>query len=229
MANTSTIAELAPDVSARLQDPRNVFWNEQYEVFAAIAEAISELLLIIGRPTIIFNQPLTPAVNTCFNPMPAGLLCITNIRTPVSTLGKTSLRNLDYLCGSWSPSWQSERGATPKRWAPLGLNYFVLHPAPVQPIAINLTGISYPITTTWPPNGTELSVFQKEFDQALQLYAAAYCRQKEIGNDAAEGRALYQQFLEIGQRLSQIEDRKDSIVWTRGFGAATAPSQVAHR
>jgi len=229
MALTSTIAEMAPSVSERLQDDSNIFWSLDYEINAGLAEAISELLLIVGRPTQIFDQPITPLVNTCFNPMPPGLICLTNIRTQISVLGKTTLRSLDYLCSSWSPAWQSERGAIPKRWAPLGLNYFILHPAPLQPITINVTGIAYPFVDTWPPNGTESSPFAKEFNQALELYAASYARLKECGEDAAEGFALYQQFLEIGQRLSQIEDRRDSLVWCRSFGAATAPSQVAHR
>lgn len=229
MALTSTIAELAPDVSERLQDDSNVFWSLDYEIFGGLAEAISELLLIVGRPTQTFNQSFTPALNTCFNAMPSGVLALTNIRSTLSNLPKTSLRNLDYLCSSWSPSWQSERGPIPKRWAPLGLNMFVLHPAPTQPIELNITGIQYPFLDSWPPNGTETSPFAKEFNQALQLYAASYARTKEIGQDFQEGLSMYQQFLEIGQRMSVIEDRKDSLVWCRAFGAATAPSQVAHR
>lgn len=229
MALTSTLAEMAPAVSERLQDPTNVFWNLSYEVYAGLAEGISELLLIIGRPTVIFNAPITLTANTCFQPMPPGLLCVTNLRSTISVLGKTTMRNLDYLCSSWSPSWQSERGPYPKRWAPLGLSQFIVHPAPIYPVVVNVTGIAYPFTDTWPPNGTDTSVFQKEFDQALQLYAASYCRVKEIGQDFQEGLALYQQFLEIGQRLSMIEDRRDSLAWTRAFGAPTTPSQVSRR
>lgn len=229
MALTSTIAEMAPAVSERLQDPNNVFWNLDYEVNAGIAEGISELLLIIGRPTVIFNQPITLIPNQVFQPMPTGLLCITNLRTTVSVLNKTTLRSLDYLGASWSPSWQSERGPLVKRWAPLGLTQFIVHPAPTLPVTVNVTGIAYPFTDTWPPNGTEASPFQKEFNQAIEMYASAYCRMKEVGQDAEIGFSLYKQFLEIGQRLSQIEDRRDSLVWCNAFGAATSPSQVAHR
>lgn len=229
MALTSTIAELAPAVSERLQDNSNVFWSLNFEVYAGLAEGISELLLIIGRPTVIFNQSITLLPNTCFQPMPTGLLCVTNIQTTVSVLGKTKMRTLDYLCSSWSPAWQSERAAMPNRWAPLGLSQFIVHPAPLQPITVNVAGIAYPFTDTWPPNGAESSPFHKEVNQALEMYAAAYCRTKEIGNDAQEGFALYQQFLEIGRRLSVIEDRRDSLIWTRSLGATTSPSQVAHR
>lgn len=229
MATTSTIAQLAPDVQNRLQDSNGVFWNLDFEINAGLAEAISELLLIIGRPTVIFNQPIILLPNQCFQPMPPGLLCVTDIRSQISRLHKTTLRSLDYLCASWTSSWQSDRADQPQRWAPLGLNYFIVHPAPLQPIPVNITGIAYPITTTWPPDGTETSPFEKNIDQALQLYAASYARVKEVGNDFLEGMALYQQFLEIAQRYSQIQDRRDSLVWTRSIGAPTSPSQTQHR
>jgi hypothetical protein len=229
MAITSTIAEMAPAVANRLEDPTNIFWNLQFEINAALAEAISELLLIIGRPTVICNQPVTLLPNTVWQPIPPGLLAITDIRTYISRLNKTSLRSLDVLCASWTSSWESDRGPMPLRWAPVGLNMFAVHPAPLYPIQVNITGISYPLTDTWPPAGTESSPFHKEINQALEMFAAAYCRVKEIGDDAEVGFTLYKQFLEIGQRLSVIEDRRDSLVWTRSLGSPTSPSQVAHR
>lgn len=229
MPLTSTLAELAPAVSARLQDPTNIFWQYQYEILAGLEEAVSELLLIVGRPTVIFNSSLELTPNTCFQPMPAGVLCLTDLRTTLSRLWKTSLYALDYTTTSWNSSWESDRAATPARWAPLGLNYFIVHPAPLEPVTVNITGIAYPFSDGWPPVGDESSPFHKEVDQALQLYAASYARLKEIGNDAMEGFSLYQAFLEIGQRLSMIEDRRDSLIWTRSIGAATSPSQVAHR
>ena len=230
MATTSSIASLAPDVSSRLQDPTNVFWNLDFEIFGGLAEAISELLLIIGRPTVIFNQPITLVTNTVWQPMVPGLLAITDIRSQISRLQKTTLRALDYTCASWNTSWESDRGDQPVRWAPLGLSHFIVHPAPLQPVVVNVTGIAYPMgTSTWPPSGTETSPFEKNIDQALQLFAAHYARIKEIGQDFEEGLDLYKQFLEIAQRYSQIQDRRDSLVWCQSIGAPTAPSQVNHR
>ena len=130
-------------------------------------------------------------------------------------------------CGN--SAWESDRAAQPARWAPIGLTQYVVHPAPLEPIQVQITGIAYPFTGGWPPSGTVASCFHKEIDQALQLYAAAYARFKEIGDDALVGFSLYQSFLEIGQRLSAIEDRKDSLIWTRSMGVSTAPSQVSHR
>jgi hypothetical protein len=229
MGTTSTISSLAPAVGQRLQDDSFIFWQEQFEVFAGLAEGITELLLIIGRPTVIFNQPVTLQPNTVFQSIPSGLLAITDINLSGRRLPKTTLRSLDVLAASWSSSWESDRAAQPARWAPVGLNMFVVHPAPLQPVSANVTGIAYPLTDTWPPDGTETSPFHKEIDQALQLFATSYCRLKEIGDDAAVGMQLYQQFLEIGQRLSVIEDRRDSLVWTRSIGAPSAPSQVNKR
>lgn len=226
---TSNLASMAPQVSARLQDPLNVFWSLNFELYPALSEAVSELLLIIGRPTAIFNQLITIQPNTVWQAMPSGLLAITNIRSNISQLGKTTLHSLDYVCGSWSSSWESDRAYMPARWAPLGLAQFIVHPAVVQPVQVTVTGIAYPFTDSWPPTGQETSPFHVEIDQALEMYATAYCRLKEIGNDAFEGFKLYQSFLEIGQRLSQVEDRRDSLVWTRSMGAPTAPSQVSHR
>src|SRR5665213_1593273 len=108
MATTSTLASLAPQVSQRLQDDTNIFWSLDFEIFGGLAEAITELLLIVGRPTVIFNQPVTLLSNTVWQPMPTGLLCITDIRTTISRLNKTTLHSLDNLCASWSPSWESD-------------------------------------------------------------------------------------------------------------------------
>lgn len=229
MAATSTIAEMAPQVLARLQDPNATFWNLQFETYAGIAEGISELLLIVGRPTQIFNTLITPAVNTVWQSIPQNVLAITGIQCNGSLLKKTTLRALDYTQSSWGSSWESDRAAAPARWAPLGLNYFVIHPAVVQPVQLQINAIEYPITTPWPPTGEELSPFHREVDQALQLYSAAYCRAKETGQDAEVGFELYKQFQKIAQRLTTIEDRKDSLVWTQSFGAPTAPSQVSKR
>lgn len=229
MALTSSISELAPAVSNRLEDPLSIFWLQQYEVYAGIAEAMSEMLLLVGRPTATVNLQITIQPNVVWQAMPEGVLAITDINTNLGRLRKTSLHALDTALSSWSPAWESERAAYPRRWAPVGINMFVVHPAVLEPVFANVTGIQYPVQSLWPPSGSELLPFHREFNQALGMYAASYCRIKEVGEDAQEGLALYQSFLEIGQRLSAIEDRRDCLVWTRSIGVATAPSQVTAR
>src|ERR1035437_434531 len=224
MAQTSTIAQLAPAVGQRLQDDTFVFWLEQFEVYAALAEGISEAMLILGRPQVQFNLPVILQPNVCWQPMPANCLALVDVRLAGRRLNKTTLRSMDVLCASWSSNWESDRAAQPARWFPVGLSMFGVHPAPLQPIQVDVTAITYPIQTAWPPSGAEQSPFEVNFDQALQMAATAYCRQKEGGQDAEEGMPMYQAFLEICQRMSGIQDRCDSLVWTRSLGAPTAPS-----
>lgn len=226
---TSTISQLAPAVGDRLQDPTFTFWNERFEVYAGLAEAMSELLLLVGRPTNYFNQLVTIEANTCFQPMPSGLLCITNINLNGSFLKKTSLHALDYTQSSWGSGWQSDRAPLCQRWAPLGLGMFIVHPAPLQPITAQITGVATPLSDTWPPSGTESIPFEKNLDQALELFAASYCTVKETGNEFVEGQKLYQQFLSIAKRYSTIQDRRDDLVFSQSFGTPTAPSVVSKR
>lgn len=220
---------MSPAVGDRLQDPTFTFWNEQFEVWAGLAEAINELLLIIGRPTQIFNGSVVLTPNTVWQSIPANVLALTTINCNGSLLWKTNLHSLDYLQAAWGSSWESDRAALPARWAPLGLNYFIVHPAPLQPITIQISAIAYPFSDTWPPNGTETSPFEKNINQALQLYATSYCRAKEIGTDAQIGFELYKEFQKIAQRYTQIQDRRDDLVFSQAFGVPTAPSITSKR
>lgn len=226
---TSTVATIAQLALERVQDPTGIFWDTSLEAYSAVAEAISELFLIIGRPTRQFNTLVTLIPNTVWQPMPANLLAITNIQSRGAWLKRTSLRALDYTQASWSASWESDRAPLPKRWAPVGLRMFVVHPAPVQPLEIQVTGLQFPIIGTYPLDGTQASPFHPEIDDALNMYAAAYLRMKETGDDALEGSALYKQFLQIAQRLTTIQDRRDSLVWTSGYGAQTTPGVNSRR
>ena len=229
MAMTSTIAEMSEPVLERLQDPTGVFWSRQNEIYSGLAEAISELLLIIGRPTQQFNTAIQLVPNTVWQPIPPQMLAITNILCNGSQLWKTTLRSLDYLQSSWQSNWESDRGPFPLRWAPCGLRMFVVHPAPVEPITVTVAGICFPVVGTWPYSGTQSSIWAKEINDALQMYAAFYARVKLLGEDFQEGLELYKNFQVIAQRLTQIEDRRDSLAWSRSLGAPTAPSVVEHR
>lgn len=226
---TSTLASMAPQVLDRLQDPNGTFWSQDFEIYPALAEAISELLLLVGRPTNAFNQIVTIQPNTVWQDMPSGMLCITNINLNGSFLKKTTLRALDYTQSSWNSSWQSDRAALPARWAPLGVNMWIAHPAPLYPVTAQVTGIAYPFSDGWPFSGSDASAFEKNIDQALELFAASYCTVKETGNEAIEGQKLYQQFLSIAKRYTQIQDRRDDLIFSASFGTPTAPSVVSKR
>jgi len=229
MGLTSTVADLSQQALDRVQDPTGIFWSRQNEAFSAVVEAISELMLMIGRPMIQNSLTVQLLPNTVWQPMPPGMLSIAQIRCAGSQMWKTSLHALDYLQASWSSAWESDRAAQPNRWAPLVLTTFIVHPAPVQPITVVMAGITYPVIATWPYSGAQTSPWHKEIDDALEMYAASYLRIKDMGDDMMEGQALYRQFQQIGQRLSMIEDRRDSLVWSRTMGSPTAPSQVSKR
>lgn len=226
---TSTIADLATNTADRVQNPDYIFWLEQQETYVALSEAISDLMLLIGRPKLIYNTQITLQPNTVWQSMPSSLICITSMRTDQYSLWKTTLRSLDYLQTSWGPDWESDISDDgPRRWAPLGWTKFIVHPAPSTPLLVNVAGIQSPIAS-WPPTGAEQSPFHSEFDVALQLYATAYLRLKELGDDALEGNDLFRQYLDQAQRLTTIEDRRDPLVFSRSFGAPTAPSRVSFR
>lgn len=225
----STIAELQLNLASRLQDPNGTFWLQQYEQYAALGEAINDLLLLIGRPTQLINIPVVLTPDICWQTMPPNMLAITTIRSATGPVWKTSLHAMDYLQASWGSDWEGDVSSVPKRWGPLGLTYYFVHPAPSTPITVQMTGIANPILTPWPPTGAETSPFHNEFNVALQLYATAYCRTKELGDDALEGDILFQQYLDIAARLSQIEDRRDPLLFSKAFGTPSAPSMVTLR
>jgi hypothetical protein len=230
MATTSTIADLLSQVNARLQnDSYGPFWSPQNELTPAIAEAIGEMMLLIGRPTVQYNTLVTLTPNTVWQPMPTNLLAITNIQSAGTTLRKTTLHALDYTQASNTSSWESDRADVPAKWCPLGLRSFVVWPAPTQPIQVTMAGIAFPITSAWPFDPATLSPFHVEVNDALECYAAAYARLKDLGDDWAEGQQNYRQFLSVAARLSTISDREDDLIYSQGFGVETAPSQVSKR
>ena len=225
LAGSQSVAAMGTNVLERLQDPTGRFWNTQLEAYAGLEEAINDMMLLIGRPTIQYQTPVTLAANTCWQAMPANMLAITNIRSNISTLHKTTLFGMDYVQASWGPDWTADRATAPQRWFPLGLTYFGVHPAPLAPVTVVVTGVSNPFTTAWPPTGAELSPFNDEFNQALELYATAYCRIKEVGDDALEGDQLVAQYMKLAQRMTAIQDRNDSLIFSQSYGTSTAATQ----
>lgn len=223
------ISQISPSVLSRVQDPTAIFWNLNLEIYQSLLESINDLMLIIGRPTLTYNSQITLNPNSVWQPMPSGLLAITNIRSNNYTLWKTTLHEMDYDQASWGSDWELDTADSPLRWGPIGLSYFFVHPAPTQQVQVNIAGVAYPNPTAWPPTGAETSPFHTEIEQALALYAESYLRLKQIGDDATEGDLLYQQYLAIAKRLTQLEDRRDPIIFSGAFGTPVAPSRVTMR
>lgn len=228
----TTISTLATQVLARLQDPSATFWDLSLEVYPALEEAINDLMLILGRPTTLYQVPIQLVPGVCWQPMPQNMLALTNLQSNLQNLWKVSLRTMDFTQASWTSSWETDTAISPLRWGPLGFNYFFIHPAIPTNASLTLlaTGVGYPVPqAAFPPTGQETSPFHDEFFQALELYAAAYLRLKELGDDAQEGQELYQQYLALAQRMTSIEDRRDSLVASQAFGVPNAVSRVTMR
>ena len=229
----TTIATLANNTQSRLEElpvgGPGQWWSRQYELFTAVAEAENDLMLLIGRPTQIVNFPFTLTQNTVWQAVPKGWLLITDIQGAGAPLYKVNLYDLDYLQSSWGSDWQQDVADTAKRWAPIGFNMFVVHPAPSIPQVVNINAIQYPVTDAWPYNGTETVPFEDNYFEALEIYAAAYARLKELGGEAQIGFQLFEQYLGIAKRMTQIQDRRDPLIFTSGYGAANRTNPTTMR
>jgi hypothetical protein len=217
----ATISTLAGYVQSRLEEAvgsPGVFWSLQYEIYTAIAEAQSDLMLLVGRPTQIVNFQISLIPNTVWQTVPKGVFQITDVYSGGSQLYKINLWDLDYTQTNWGSDWEQDVDDAATEWAPIGFNMFVVHPAPSVPQTANITAIQYPQLDQWPYDGTESIVFQDEFFVALELYAAHYCRIKETSGEFQNGLQLLQDYLQLARRMSQIQDIRDPLLFTQGFG-----------
>jgi hypothetical protein len=216
------ISTLAANVQSRLEENPGgpgQWWSAQYEIYSAIMEAQSDLLLLVGRPTQIVNIPFTLTANSVWQAVPKGYLAITDIQGAGSPLYKVNLWDLDYLQTSWQSDWMQDVDDVAVRWAPIGFNLFVVHPAVSTPQTVNVTAIQYPTTDVWPYTGSESVVFEDNFFQLIEEYAAFYCRIKELGGEFQEGMKLFDQYLQGAKRMTAIQDLRDPLLFTSGYGA----------
>jgi hypothetical protein len=217
------ISTLAANIQSRLEEipgGAGQWWSAQLEIYSAIMEAQSDLLLLVGRPTQAVNIPLTLTANSVWQFVPKGYLAITDIQGAGSPLYKVNLWDLDYLQTSWGSDWTQDVDDVARRWAPIGFNMFVVHPAPSTPQTVNVTAIQYPTSDVWPYTGNEGVVFEDNFFQLIEEYAAFYCRIKELGGEFQEGVKLFEQYLQGAKRMTAIQDLRDPLLFTSGYGAA---------
>jgi hypothetical protein len=219
-----TLQQSAVQVLDRLEDPDGIFWLEQQEVFSGLVEAICEATLLVGRPVQLVNQVFTIQPNQWLQTMPSGMLVITDVQGPSGQIWRWTLRDMDYLStGEAGPDWENDvtSGQTIYRWLPFGLGgQFGVWPSVPHAQQVTLTGIQSPIVSGWPYSGTQTIPLHDEFFQAIEKYAASYCRLKEGGAEFQAGVQLYQEFLSEMQRMTTIEDRRDPYIFTRGIGAS---------
>lgn len=218
MAN---VADLAPYVENRIEEPIGapVFWEQNTEVYSAIVEAICELLLLVGRPTQTVNLQITILPNKVYQAMPTGMLCITNMYSQQGEVYKMTQYDMDFTQASWGSDWENDiTDQQINQWWPIGFTMYGVHPAVSMPLTVGITGIALPTTEAWPFSGASSVPFEDSMFVALEQYAAGYCRLKEQGNEFYEGVRLYQAFLEIAKRYTQIQDRRDEMIFTQGLG-----------
>lgn len=225
-----TIADLAPQVIARLEEANPpVFWQLNTEIYSATVEGINDLLLLLGRPTNTVNLPVTLLPNTIWQPMPPGMFCITDIQGPGAAAYKLTLWDMDFTQASWQSSWENDLSDSLQRWFPIGLTNFGIHPAVSVPQPVTVTGIQLVTTETWPYDGTVAFPFQDEVASAIEMYAAHYCRLKESGNEFSESLSLYEQYLAVAERVTEIEDRRDPYIFGRNLGVQAGVKQTTQR
>lgn len=229
----ATLSTLASYVQNRLEElptgTPGTMWSFQFEILSALAEAQNDLMLLVGRPTQVVSQSFTLAPNTVWQAVPEGIFAITDIQGYNSPLYKINLWDLDYTQSSWGSDWTQDVDVVAKRWAPIAFNLFAIHPAVSVEQTVNITAIQYPQTDVWPYTGTEPIVFSDEFFVALEQYATAYCRLKELGGEAQEGLALFQQYMNMARRLSEISDLRDPLLFSMGFGSAQNVNPTTRR
>jgi len=228
---TTPISVLAQDALLRVEEfvpTAPVFWTTA-EANSAVIEAISDLLLLIGRPTQYVSQLITIAPNTPWQPMPAGLFCITDIIAQGSQVYKLTQWDMDFLQVSWGAGWEQDVADSIVQWWPLGFNMFGVHPCVNTDQYVTVTGIQIPTTDPWPYSGSELVPFPDEMFIALEQYGAHYLRFKEGGNEFFESLALYKDYLAQAQRYTAIQDRRDPYIFDQNVGAPGKVSPTTAR
>ena len=229
---TVPISTLAANVQSRLEESvgsPGAWWSLLYEINSALVEAMNDLMLLVGRPTQEVNVPFTLTPNTVWQTIPKGLFQVTDIQGAGELLYKINLYDLDYLQTYWTSDWQQDVANTASEWAPLGFNMFIVHPAVNVAQTITLTGIQYPVQVQWPYDGTQTVPFEDQFFQHLEEYAAFYCRIKEMGGEFQAGLKLFDQYLAGARRMSQIQDRRDPVIFTSGFGGMQRTNPTTKR
>lgn len=220
------ISSLAVNVQNRLEElptgPPGTFWSYSYEILMGLEEAICDLLLLVGRPTQAVQVGMSLTPNSVWQTLPKGIFAISDIWGGLNKLKKITLADLDYSQPSWDSSWESDSSTKgPFFWSPIGLNMFVVYPAPAAPTTVLLDGIAFPFAETiYPPSGNEISPFHAEIEVYLEEYTAHILRLKEATSEFQGSLSMYKSYLEGARRLSVIEDRRDSNIFSTSFGAS---------
>jgi hypothetical protein len=229
-ACATPISTLAINVANRLEENEPpIFWSLQFELYSALVEAMNDLMLLVGRPLQAVTQPLTLVANTVWQTVPKGIFLISNLYGVGGEIRQVGLASMDFIQASWDGTWENDTAQYPQRWLPVGVNMFAVHPAPLSPIQVTMTGIQYPALDPFPYTGNEQVPFTDEFHVALEEYAVGYCALKELGAEANQGFVNYQAYLGMAQRLTQLSDRRDPNIFSKSLGIPNTVSPTTKR
>lgn len=227
----ATIADLENGVLDRLQDDRSspVFWHKQNEVRVAIAEAMFEAMLISGLPqegpagfgslayTLQSDLTLHSMPVAGSGPFTKSAFALLELRKIDGTLiPKCSIWDLDQE----NPSWESETGATVKRWFPYGLTRFGIYPKLSGDLVVYASYVAFPVSGARPYDGTQSILFIDEHLNAFEDYASHVLRLKEGSTEFADSMAAYNRFLQSMSKLTSFATTINSLRFSRSIGAA---------
>lgn len=226
-----TLADLLSDLAGRVEetDPSApVFWNLTYEFLPALVDAMFEASLITGTVQVHDVQVTIAAGTTYFDlqnntpiGIPAGVVAALRLKAPYP-IRKTTLQSLDATV----PGWQSEaplppetRGSSIKAWFPLGVSKFGIYPQLAADSFVTMDFLVAPTTAVRPYTQTIPVPLQVEFGDLLPMYAAVVCRAKELGAESEEADTVMNEYLQAVKQLSLFQNRLDSLVLTKSYGA----------
>ena len=108
----AVINDLVPYVEERTEEVVGapVFWLQQQEYVTAVAEAIQDLLLLIGRPTQTVTQSYTLLPNQVFQPMPPGVFVITDLYSEDGRVYQLTQYDMDFSQSAWQSDWEDDVG-----------------------------------------------------------------------------------------------------------------------
>lgn len=187
MANYSRIS--LGTLKTRLSDRLGanvVFWSEKERGYA-INEAIRVWAALTGQWMKAIATP-TLAGQT-FYAVPKQIVSLQRVRYNGAVLDQTSLFELD----NGVSNWQGTAAATPKLWAPVGLNLVALYPATPAGGSLSMEGIgSAPYILA---DGEFIDLGDEEIGRVLD-YAHFYLTYKEGGLELQSALPLFTNFME---------------------------------
>jgi hypothetical protein len=137
---------------------------------------------------------------------------------------------MDYEQASWGSDYENDSSVNgPVRWAPVGLNLFLVHPAANAAQQVLINAVAYPVAASWPYTGNETIPFTHEFHVLLEQYAAVYCRLKEGTSELQSALPMLAEFYAGAQRMTQIADRRDPLIFSQDFGVMAGVGQIPKR